>query len=46
MQLDLTILFVGRIRPDLETPGAFNMWVVADNLLKAQLEILFKLLKN
>ena len=26
--------FVGRIRPDLETPGAFNMWVVADNLLK------------
>lgn len=26
--------FVGRIRPDLETAGAFNMWVVADNLLK------------
>lgn len=26
--------FVGRIRPDLETPGAFNMWIVSDNLLK------------
>lgn len=26
--------FVGRIRPDEENPGAFNMWVVADNLLK------------
>lgn len=26
--------FVGRIRPDYENPGAFNMWVVADNLLK------------
>lgn len=26
--------FVGRIRPDLETHGAFNMWIVADNLLK------------
>lgn len=26
--------FVGRIRPDLENKGAFNMWVVSDNLLK------------
>ena len=26
--------FVGRIRPDYENKGAFNMWVVADNLLK------------
>lgn len=26
--------FVGRIRPDLENKGGFNMWVVADNLLK------------
>lgn len=26
--------YVGRIRPDLENPGAFNLWVVADNLLK------------
>lgn len=26
--------FVGRVRPDLETPGAYNLWVVADNLLK------------
>lgn len=26
--------FVGRIRPDYENEGAFNMWVVADNLLK------------
>ncbi|GGI62744.1 aspartate-semialdehyde dehydrogenase [Limosilactobacillus caviae] len=26
--------FVGRLRADEETPGAFNMWVVADNLLK------------
>ena len=26
--------FVGRIRPDLENDGAFNMWVVSDNLLK------------
>lgn len=26
--------FVGRIRPDLENQGAFNMWVVSDNLLK------------
>jgi aspartate-semialdehyde dehydrogenase len=26
--------FVGRIRSDLENPRAFNMWVVADNLLK------------
>lgn len=26
--------FVGRIRPDQENPGAFNMWVVADNLLR------------
>ncbi|PMD70702.1 aspartate-semialdehyde dehydrogenase [Companilactobacillus nuruki] len=26
--------FVGRIRPDLENAGAFNMWVVSDNLLK------------
>ncbi|WP_179394283.1 aspartate-semialdehyde dehydrogenase [Lacticaseibacillus absianus] len=26
--------FVGRIRPDLETPGAYNLWVVSDNLLK------------
>lgn len=26
--------FVGRIRPDYESPGAFNMWIVADDLLK------------
>lgn len=26
--------FVGRIRPDLENKGCFNMWNVADNLLK------------
>ncbi|MGL5886017.1 MAG: Asd/ArgC dimerization domain-containing protein, partial [Bombilactobacillus sp.] len=26
--------FVGRIRPDQENNGAFQMWVVADNLLK------------
>lgn len=26
--------FVGRLRPDLENKGCFNMWVVADNLLK------------
>jgi aspartate-semialdehyde dehydrogenase len=26
--------FVGRIRPDYENAGAFNMWVVSDNLLK------------
>ena len=26
--------FVGRIRPDYENKGAFNMWVVADDLLK------------
>ena len=26
--------FVGRIRLDQENPGAFNMWVVADNLLR------------
>lgn len=26
--------FVGRIRPDEENPGAFNMWIVADDLLK------------
>lgn len=26
--------FVGRIRADEENPGSFNMWVVADNLLK------------
>lgn len=26
--------FVGRIRPDLETKGAYNCWVVSDNLLK------------
>jgi len=26
--------FVGRVRPDLENAGAFNMWVVSDNLLK------------
>lgn len=26
--------FVGRIRPDQENPGAFHMWVVADNLLR------------
>ncbi|TDM70000.1 aspartate-semialdehyde dehydrogenase, partial [Lactobacillus crispatus] len=25
--------FVGRIRPDYENKGAFNMWIVADNLL-------------
>lgn len=26
--------YVGRLRPDYENKGAFNMWVVADNLLK------------
>ncbi|MCD7131558.1 aspartate-semialdehyde dehydrogenase [Limosilactobacillus balticus] len=26
--------FVGRLRADEENPGSFNMWVVADNLLK------------
>lgn len=26
--------FVGRLRADKENPGSFNMWVVADNLLK------------
>ncbi|MDF7638059.1 aspartate-semialdehyde dehydrogenase [Lactobacillus sp. ESL0791] len=26
--------FVGRLRADAENPGAFNMWVVSDNLLK------------
>lgn len=26
--------FVGRLRADAENPGSFNMWVVADNLLK------------
>ncbi|NVY95620.1 aspartate-semialdehyde dehydrogenase [Lactobacillus sp. DCY120] len=26
--------FVGRIRADAENPGAFNLWVVSDNLLK------------
>lgn len=26
--------FVGRVRPDLENKGNFNMWVVSDNLLK------------
>ncbi|MDR3241129.1 MAG: aspartate-semialdehyde dehydrogenase [Lactobacillaceae bacterium] len=26
--------FVGRIRRDVENPGSFHMWVVADNLLK------------
>lgn len=26
--------YVGRIRADEENPGAFNMWIVADNLLK------------
>lgn len=26
--------FVGRIHPDYENPGAFNMWIVADDLLK------------
>ena len=26
--------FVGRIRPDGENKGAFNAWIVADNLLK------------
>ena len=26
--------FIGRIRPDYENQGAFNMWVVSDNLLK------------
>lgn len=26
--------FVGQIRPDLENKGCFNMWNVADNLLK------------
>ena len=27
-------VFVGRIRKDLDVPGAFHMWVVSDNLLK------------
>ena len=27
-------IFVGRLRADEENPGSFNMWVVADNLLK------------
>ncbi|MCT2869653.1 aspartate-semialdehyde dehydrogenase [Limosilactobacillus fermentum] len=27
-------VFVGRVRPDYENKGAFNMWIVADNLLK------------
>ncbi|MCM3087439.1 aspartate-semialdehyde dehydrogenase [Bhargavaea ginsengi] len=27
-------VFVGRLRRDLDTPGAFHFWVVADNLLK------------
>ncbi|WDF82477.1 aspartate-semialdehyde dehydrogenase [Lacticaseibacillus pabuli] len=26
--------FVGRIRADVENPGSYHMWVVADNLLK------------
>ncbi|BDR59078.1 aspartate-semialdehyde dehydrogenase [Xylocopilactobacillus apicola] len=26
--------FVGRLRADAENPGAFNMWIVADNLLR------------
>lgn len=26
--------FVGRIRADLDNPGSYHMWVVADNLLK------------
>lgn len=26
--------FIGRLRADEENPGSFNMWVVADNLLK------------
>ncbi len=26
--------FVGRIRADVENPGAYHMWVVSDNLLK------------
>jgi aspartate-semialdehyde dehydrogenase len=26
--------FVGRVRADVENPGNFHMWVVADNLLK------------
>ena len=26
--------FIGRLRPDLENKGCFNMWIVADNLLK------------
>lgn len=26
--------FVGRLRCDQENPGAFNMWIVADNLLR------------
>jgi len=26
--------FVGRVRPDQETPQAFHMWNVSDNLLK------------
>ncbi|BDR61185.1 aspartate-semialdehyde dehydrogenase [Lactobacillus xylocopicola] len=26
--------FVGRVRADQENPGAFHMWVVADNLLR------------
>lgn len=27
-------VYVGRIRLDSENPGCFNMWIVADNLLK------------
>lgn len=29
-----TEAFVGRVREDPENPGSYNMWVVADNLLK------------
>lgn len=27
-------IFVGRIRPDLDSENGFNLWIVADNLLK------------
>jgi aspartate-semialdehyde dehydrogenase len=27
-------VYVGRVRDDLAVPGAINLWVVSDNLLK------------
>ncbi len=42
--------FVGRVRPDLENEGNFNMWVVSDNLLKGAawntVQIAEELVKN